>query len=140
MQIKTIKRLTGVLAAFLPLSLPLLFYNLRLGLLLIAAVFLGLSPFLWVVWKLMHTEVGREALDDPARGGNEISLEDLPPRLIALLIAVLIIIYLGFFGIFPFNPFSDLSLSLLAVLILAYYFLRRNRIQKQKSGRERMIR
>jgi hypothetical protein len=135
MQLKTMKQLISVLGVFFFLSLVLIFYNLRLGLLLTAVAILGLSPLLWNVWKLMHTKEGLEALEALDKGRNEISLEDVPPRLIALLIAVLIISYLGFFGIFRFNPFIDLSLSILTVLLLAYYFLRKRRIQKQKSAR-----
>ena len=65
------------------------------------------------------------------RSEKELSLKDLPYWLIILLVAIIIISFLGFFGVFSFYLILDVVLSALVFLLLLYYFLQKRRLRNK---------
>ena len=83
----------------------------------------------WKAWKLMRTDP--TAFEALSKSEKELSLKDLSPRLIILLVALVIVASLGYFSVFSFNPFIDAILSTLVLLLLVYYFFQKHRLQKK---------
>jgi uncharacterized membrane protein len=111
------------------LDLPVIFFNMALGAFIMVIAIAGLSFSIWKAWRLMRTD--SDAFKALSKSEKELSLKDLPARLIILLVAVVVISYLGSFGLFHFDPLIDATLSILAILLLVYYFFQKRRVQKK---------
>jgi hypothetical protein len=61
-----------------------------------------------------------------------VFLKDLPVWLVALLIVVVVIGYMGWFGVFSSNLIFDILLPPLIFLFLIYYFLYKRRVKDKK--------
>jgi uncharacterized membrane protein YfcA len=68
-----------------------------------------------------------------AARAREVSLKDLPIWLVALLGIVAVVGFMGELGLLNFNPLLESLLIVLMVLFLAYYFLYKRRIRKEKQ-------
>jgi 4-hydroxybenzoate polyprenyltransferase len=79
-----------------------------------------------------------EALRAQSRKSREkektVGIKDLPIWLIVLLLAAMVISYIGWFGAFSFSPLVDTLLSILMVAFLIYYFLYKRRVRNKKYG------
>jgi len=63
-----------------------------------------------------------------------VGLKDLPPWLIALLVVVVAVGFMGELGIFNPNPLLGTLLLLLVILFLIYYYLYKRRVRNKKYG------
>lgn len=111
------------------LDLPLIFFNWMLGastMIILVAVLLFSS---WKAWKLMQTDP--DAFKALSESEKDLSLKDLPPRLVILLVVAFIVSLLASFSVFSFNPFIDSILAGLAILLLVYYFFQKHKLRKK---------
>lgn len=111
------------------LDVPLFFFNIILGasiLIIITAVLLFSG---WKAWKLIRTNP--DAFKTPSESEKELSLKDLPPRLIIVLVAALIIALLSSFSVFSFDPFIDAMLVVVVVLLVVYYFFQKRKLRRK---------
>ena len=83
----------------------------------------------WKAWKLIRTDP--DAFKALPESEKELSLKDLSPRLIVVLVASLIILVLVQFRIFSFNPVVDTILTAVAILLLVYYFFQKRKLRKR---------
>jgi Na+/H+ antiporter NhaD/arsenite permease-like protein len=106
-----------------------MFFNMILGASILAIATVVLLFAGWKAYRLLRTDP--EALKTLPESEKELSLKDLPPKLIIVLVAALIIALLGDFSVFSFNPFIDTLLLAMLLLLLAYYFLQKRKLQKK---------
>jgi len=85
----------------------------------------------WKAWKLMQTNP--DAFKALSKNENELSMKDLPPRLVVLLVVMLILAILGDVSIFSFNPLIDATLATLVLLLLVYYFSQKRKLKKKRK-------
>jgi len=83
----------------------------------------------WKAWKLMQTDP--DAFKALSESEKDLSLKDLPPRLVILLVVAFIVSLLASFSVFSFNPFIDSILAGLAILLLVYYFFQKHKLRKK---------
>lgn len=137
MKPRTISLLLRVCLLCAVLALPLMFFNMILGasILIIATAVLLLTA--WKAWKLART--APDSIRALSKSERELSIKDLPTRLVILLVAVLVIAVLAEFGAFAFNPLIDVMVTVLIVLLAVYYFLQKRRLLKWHSKTVRLI-
>jgi len=129
MKPKTLNLIFRACLICIVLDLPLIFFNMILGASIMIIVIAILLFSGWKAWKLMRTDP--TAFEALSKSEKELSLKDLSPRLIILLVALVIVASLGYFSVFSFNPFIDAILSTLVLLLLVYYFFQKHRLQKK---------
>ena len=129
MKPKTMSLILRVCLVCVVLDLPLFFFNMILGaaIMIIAVAVLLFS--MWKTWRLMRTDP--DAFKALPENEKELSLKDLPPRLIIVLAATMIIATLVQFSVFSFNPLIDTILATLTLVLLVYYFFQKHKLRKK---------
>jgi L-asparagine transporter-like permease len=129
MKPKTLNLILKACLIGIVLDLPLVHFNMILG----ASIMIILTALLlfsgWEAWKLIRTNPN--AFKASSEREKELSLKDLPSRLLILLIALIILASLGYFSFFSFNPLIDIILGMVTLLLLVYYFFQTHKLRKK---------
>ncbi len=111
------------------LGFLIIFFNPIIGASILVISISVLAYTSWKAYKLLRTNP--DVFKTLPESEKELSLKDLPPRLVIVLVAALIIALLGDFSIFSFNPFIDTLLLAMLLLLVAYYFLQKRKLRRQ---------
>ena len=140
---------TSVILLFTGLFLfvTFLFWNIFLMLLgasLLIASIIGLALYRkkWSTIKRTNPEIVeamKAEFKERVEKEKTLSIKDIPPLLIAILLVALVISFLGEVGAFRFSPILDFLLGILTILLLIYYFIGKRRVKKEKYPQTQVV-
>jgi len=111
------------------LDLPVFFFSMILGasiMIILVAVLLFSG---WKVVELLRTDP--DAFKALPEGEKELTLKDLPRRLVILLVVAFVVSLLASLNVFSFNPFIDTVVAALVLLLVVYYFFQKRKLRKK---------